>query len=214
MKKISIIIVSLILIFTTATGVSAYGEFYDLDSSHWAYNTVTDLVRYGKITGYMDNGRNYFRPENHVSRAEFVTMVYNIFGLEGYNRIDSTRKDANFFKDIQEDAWYFKYVHKAYLLGYVAGDENRLFYPERTLSREEAAVILNNILKVKLDISKVLKFNDHRDISYWAENAIYQLELACVISGYKGNYFNPKGDITRAESAVLVEKAYEYGRSK
>ncbi len=43
--------------------------------------------------------------------------------------------------------------------------------------------------------------------SYWAQQAIYQLNTMGILSGYPDGSFKPDGDITRAEFAVMLVKA-------
>ncbi|MCH5186379.1 MAG: S-layer homology domain-containing protein [Oscillospiraceae bacterium] len=47
-------------------------EFNDVDHTHWAFNYISTLKEKGIINGYEDGS---FKPDNPVTRAEFIVMV-------------------------------------------------------------------------------------------------------------------------------------------
>lgn len=69
-------VLCLLLVCTFAIGtlgvVNADMAFADLSAGHWAYSYVQTLVGDGTINGYTDGT---FRPNNNVTRAEFVKMI-------------------------------------------------------------------------------------------------------------------------------------------
>ncbi|MBQ1211095.1 MAG: S-layer homology domain-containing protein, partial [Clostridia bacterium] len=72
MKKVLVLLLSALMVFSTcAISVSAM-TFTDLNESHWAYANVQTLVNDGTVKGYEDGS---FKPEGTVTRAEFVKML-------------------------------------------------------------------------------------------------------------------------------------------
>ena len=47
-------------------------------SGHWAENNIRELVALGAIGGYPDGT---FKPDNNITRAEFVTILVKAFAL-------------------------------------------------------------------------------------------------------------------------------------
>ena len=55
-------------------------QFSDLAPNHWGYEKVMEFAERGVLSGYEDNT---FRPDNTITRAEFVHVVNNYFGYSG-----------------------------------------------------------------------------------------------------------------------------------
>jgi hypothetical protein len=49
-------------------------------AGHWAESNIKKLVSLGAISGYPDGT---FRPNNNITRAEFVTVLVKAFQIEG-----------------------------------------------------------------------------------------------------------------------------------
>ena len=79
--------------------ISAYAaDFSDLPSDHWAYSYVDSLVSAGTINGFEDGT---FRPTGTVTRAEFVKMLDETFGLTSTAPIN--------YSDVKTDDWFHTY---------------------------------------------------------------------------------------------------------
>ncbi|WP_135554169.1 S-layer homology domain-containing protein [Paenibacillus cymbidii] len=62
---------------TAGAGITASGVFSDL-AGHWAASSVSDAVYQGYVDGYLDGT---FKPEQSVTRAEFVKMAMTALKL-------------------------------------------------------------------------------------------------------------------------------------
>ena len=49
-------------------------------------------------------------------------------------------------------------------------------------------------------------FEDYKDISDYAKNAVMEMKNAGIIYGKGNNSFDPKGTATRAEVAIMLER--------
>lgn len=76
------------------------------------------------------------------------------------------------------------------------------------LTREEAAVILAKALGADSSAA-ALTFKDSGSISADAKNAIAFAVSKGYLQGVGGNTFNPKGTLTRAQAAVILERVLE-----
>ena len=166
---------------------------------HWAKEAVLVLYNDKIVSGY-DNGN--FIPNNNVSRAEFVKMVVGAFKPESNGEQIS-------FGDVTESDWHYNYINTAVKSGIIQGDDKK-FSPNSQLTRQDAAVILFRVIQKKgLNMFKQGSFGDEAEISEYALDAVKSMSGAGLVSGYEGK-FNPKNNITRAETAQMVYNVMKF----
>lgn len=70
---------------------------------HWAEKYIGSAAAKGWIKGYEDNT---FRPDQPITRAEFVTLVNSVLDrkVEKENILEGIKE----FKDLSEDKWYYE----------------------------------------------------------------------------------------------------------
>lgn len=112
------------------------------------------------------------------------------------------------FTDIPASYAYYTEIRYLKDLGYIKGDLDGKFNPGQTLSREHAAVILSRVFNLDTSRAGAQKFTDvpstHR---YYNEiNAIAEAKL---VGGKGDGTFDPTGQLTRAQMAAILVKAYE-----
>lgn len=97
-------------------------------------------VSYAKTCGLIPDG-GFDSYERYATRAEVAYIFAGIFGsIEAENNI--------LIPDVDENTKYCDSIYKLYALGILKGDDdNGTFYPERNLTRAEAAVILLRVSK-------------------------------------------------------------------
>src|SRR5665647_2186753 len=103
---------------------------------HWANQQVSKWVDSGYISGYPDGT---FKPDNSITRAEFITLVNKAYG---YTEIAPIT-----FSDVSPDAWYANAVAVAIAAGYINGFPDGTMRPDSPISREQAATIIMYINK-------------------------------------------------------------------
>ena len=150
MKKIFVSSV-LLICFILPSGVLA--AFYDVNSKTNYSTSIEWMQENDVIEGYADGT---FRPDNCVNRAEMLKLLFKVTNT----KVDMERGDASagsgyydsMVKDIDTNAWYWKYVRYALLNGIVQGYEQSdgllLFKPEQCVTRVEAikmAMIVFNV---------------------------------------------------------------------
>ena len=78
------------------------------------------------------------------------------------------------------------------------------------LTREEAALIIAESLGADLTVAKIaLTFKDADTISAEARNAVAYAVSKGYFKGDAGNNFNPKGTLTRAQAATILNRVLE-----
>ena len=93
------------------------------------------MSKAGIINGYTDGT---FRPDNPITRAEFVTMIMQNKTLTEFDKIP--------FTDVKSDLWSAKYIYSAYKTKYIDGYEDNTFKPDNPITRAEAVKIINSVL--------------------------------------------------------------------
>ncbi|GLX67774.1 carbohydrate binding domain-containing protein [Paenibacillus glycanilyticus] len=169
-------------------------SFLDM-TGHWAETAVKRMASFGVVSGYEDGG---FKPGSTISRAEFITMLDRVFGFAGSN------KDG--FQDVAQNAWYYDAVTKASGSGIVQGVDARHFAPNASITREDAAVMIDRAFELSTGSESdaaLRQYKDYADVSGYAKKALTYLADEKYIKGYNGK-LQPKSPITRAESAVLL----------
>lgn len=171
-------------------------SFNDMQNAAWAEDAVNAMAKKGIIKGYIDGS---FKPNNNVTRAEFVAMAVRAFGLVGENE--------EVFDDVKKEVWYFGAVAAAYREGIITGNGG-LFMPESSITREDTAVIISRILDKKeiLEEKEPIEFTDTEKISGYATEAVFKLAAAGIISGMPDGSFSPEANLSRAQAAVILHR--------
>ncbi len=181
---------------TRATVLSNSAVFCDFTTKDWFYSAVDEAVAAGIFHG---RGNGIFDPNVEITRAEFVTALAGLDGvdLSAYSGetgfLDVTNPSSTMTKAIQ---WA---MDKGYVHGY--GDEK--FHPNDCITREQMCVILASYAGLKASEEPQL-FEDDGAISGWAKDAVYACREVSVISGVGGNSFSPKGNATRSQACVVM----------
>ena len=180
-------------------------SYADLDNSPYA-NAAIYMTEKAIMSGTKIGDSTYFYPESAVSRAEFVVLAMNSFGIT-----DTASADCAVFADgelIPEEMR--GYIATAHSLGYINGTqkgESLCFEPDRPITKAEAAVILGNMLETSLPtLSYTPQFEDSEAIPAWATPSMYSLSHMGIINSKDGK-LEPLSEITRGEAAQMLFQA-------
>ena len=181
--------------------VNASLVFSDLTAEHWCYDKIIDFEEKGYVCGYEDGT---FKPDQTITRAEYVKIVNNFFGYElEYD------KDSG-FSDINSGDWFVPYVNEAVERGYITGYEDGTFRPEDPIRRQEATVILSRILEIDEEEypadhkDGLAQYSDGKEVEDWARVAIHSYSVYNFINGYEDGSLRILQDVTRAETVELL----------
>ena len=143
-------------------------DFSDVDENYWCYKEIAYLAEWGIINGYEDGT---FKPDNKISRAEFVKIVESFEALQ---------TGTNPYSDVDETYWAYKYIVSSSAKGWINGYLDGTFKPDNNISRSEAVKIANKLVnrhpdKDFIDRNKYL-LKDFTDLptSHWAYYEIHE----------------------------------------
>ena len=171
-------------------------------NEHWAYNAVMKMTEAGIMGGAPVSGNTYFYPDASVSREQFVVMLMRTIGLKDVPEVNKTV----FADDAEISNGARPYIAAAYVLGFIDGskvDGKLYFYPSRSITRAETAVILQNIIGVEVS-DAVPVFADGDDVPAWAMESICAMTKLGIMNGTGGGSFSPFTTMTRAQTAQVL----------
>ena len=184
-KRISAAIITSALICQCVPAFAAR-TFTDLGEDHWAYGVVNTLVDEGTINGYEDGS---FKPENTVTRAEFVKMI----GIASETKVE--------FSDVTADHWAYDYISYTEM----EASYDNVFEPGRPITRGETLPVLW-IRAGKPDV-KDIPASITAQANSKNEDAVNWGYGYGVMVGDDGENLRLNDTLTRAEAAALIIKA-------
>lgn len=166
-------------------------------------DAIRAMVTRGILVGM---GNDKFEPKTTISRA-MVTAVFMRISM------DQTIKSPAAFTDVKDKAWYERSVKWASTNGLIKGYEDGSFKPDKKVSYEEFAVMLDNLLKeYKLDLPKVKTVNkaDFDYVNDWSRDSVVRMiELGLMKTDGNGKV-QPKGEYSRADLAETLNQLIQW----
>ena len=193
-KRFSIQAVALLIMLLLPVAVFA-AQPSDV-ATHWAKAQITDWANKGLVKSYPDGS---FKPDNNISRAEFMALVNGAFGYKDKAVID--------YKDVSADKWFADTVAVAKAAGYITGYSDGTMKPNNYITRQEAAIIIMKIKKLQENATGADSFGDAAGIPGWSKGAVGAVASANIMGGYPDGTFKAVNLITRAEAVVALNKA-------
>ena len=183
--------------------VSLKIKFDDLDSVDWAYSDIAELYEKGIISG---ESEARFNPLGEVTREQFIKMIVCAMGIE------NIQAEYAGFSDVPRDAWFEKYISVAKAGGLVSGIGDNLFGTGMDITRQDMAVMLYNAMCKNgfAPTGAVNSFEDRESCGDYAVTAIAELAELGIINGVGDNLFDPTATATRAQAAVIINRALSY----
>ena len=165
---------------------------------HWAGSVLAKWESQALISGYEDGT---IRPNNEISRAEFVALVNRV---AGYQAAGSTVK----FSDVKTGDWYAGQVAIAVNEGYIGGFEDNTFRPNDSVTRAQAAAIIARIKNLPSDTARANQFADAAATPDWAKGVVGAVANAGYMIGDEANNFNAEKALTRAEAVASLDRVF------
>ena len=182
--------------------------FEDIDDYPWAKEAIETLATLGIIQG---TSETTFDPSSNITRADFITLLVRMLKLF---ELIPEEEFGETFDDVEEGMYYYEPIGIAYKLGIVKGIGANKFNPSGQITREDLmvmvarALILSNKVTTTGTYDDISKFNDVSQVSDYAVESIALLVREGIIIGNPDNTINPKGNATRAETAVILYRVY------
>lgn len=166
---------------------SGKSSFKDVSSKDWYNNYVSYLEKYKVISGYSDKT---FKPDEQITRAEFITMCMRFYNLNG----KAAALKKNIFNDVPKSHWASEYIYSAVGMGWIKGYSDKTFKPDNNITRAEVVAIVNRVTDraadteyINKNMSAVNKFTDLKDKSYWAWSDIIEAaNTHSIVNGANG----------------------------
>ncbi|MEA1962483.1 MAG: S-layer homology domain-containing protein [Bacillota bacterium] len=198
------LVMLLLLLWVCPVQAAEVSEFTDLQD-HWAREEILLLMEQGVSQGYPDRS---YRPEQGLTRAEFVSQVNRCFDLVPPDTINP--EDYG----IDPEVWYARDLALAVQAGYIKGYEDGSLRPHAMINRQETAVILARLFEVDLSNADMSVLLSDETIPDWSRASIAALIADGYLNGYNDGTFRPGQVITRAEvSVVLAKKVKREGKT-
>ncbi|GEM_PF-1926311 len=172
--------------------------------SPWAKESIENAISAGIIPDTLQSDYT-----NNITRQEFCRLAVQTYMTKTGYALQSGLQTP--FTDVDDD-----YVTTAYMLNIVSGVGDNKFNPDSNITRQEAAVMLNNLAGVSgIDNSKVKteKFVDESYFADWAEDAIYKVSAienggTAIMTGTGNGKFSPWMNYTREQAAATMYRLY------
>jgi len=176
--------------------------YRDMDRvSAWAKPFVLQAHQHGLMEGTSKTVPQ-FEPKKPVTRAEFAKILVQLLGDE------PASGNEKIFDDVPVDSWYYGYVAKAKEKGIVQGITATTFMPNKSISRQEMAIMIAKAMKWQANGGNV-KFNDLNAAYKDAVPAILAVVDHGVMTGYREGVFAPRDPVTREMAATVAVKVFE-----
>lgn len=166
-------------------------------AGHWAEPQLTEWSDRGLIDGYEDGT---FRPDQIISRIEFVTLVNRLFAFKDIGDIQ--------FSDVPSVAWFASQVKAAKAAGYIQGYADGTFHPDQRLLRVEASTMLSLLVPMLVEegTNPLSAFKDQASVPDYGRVSLNAAIEAGYINGFPDQTVRPMQAVTRAEAIVILDR--------
>jgi hypothetical protein len=171
-------------------------SFADVPSNHWARRYVEIMRHVGALNG---RSETQFAPAQPVTRAEFAKMLALTLGMK------PTGTERAPFEDMPDD-WSTPHIDALYERGLIKGETiegKTYYYPNRTISRAEAATIIGRLI-ADVDLEgETADFTDWDAIPSWARPSVVVLAEMKWINGFPDGRYQPMQTLQRDQAARI-----------
>lgn len=172
-------------------------------AGHWAKNDI-DYCSARLLFDGVSPG--IFAPDIPVTRGMLTAVLGRMYG------VDASLYSGHSFDDVHEEMYYAPYIKWAAKNSIIYGMSEKIFEPERPVTRQEMASMLHRFMKfLGTNTEKGGKmFEDDNLIQDWARESVLSLQASGIINGKPNNLFEPASYTTRAETAAMLRRVIEY----
>jgi hypothetical protein len=150
---------------------------------------------------YLDGSRGLFRPDDALTRSDAARMFFDLL-------IDKKVPIIEYFSDLVGSDCYNE-ANALAGLGIFNGYDG-VFGPEKPISRAEFVTVLTRFFDMGGYVPKENLFSDVPKGAWFEKAAAFAAESGFVYGNADGAFL-PDGDVTRAETAVIMNRVL--GRS-
>lgn len=162
-----------------------------------AGTAIRSLVSRGILAGM---GNDKFQGELPITRAMVSAVLMRI-------SVDKNINTQTKFTDVKAGDWFNEAVMWAAGNGLFVGYPDGSFKPNKLVSRQELAVILQKFLAlhgINMDEVKTWTYTDLDKIPAWSKDAVIAMAKIALVNGQTDTMYNPESEFTREELAVML----------
>ena len=215
-------VTALVLLLTMLVTPTVFAKGYD--ASDWAQDELAEAAKLEILPSGIFEGK-LKRP---ITRAEFSWLAVNFLTYQFYmdlnDFVDSYIKrfeitpNYEAFPDVVYGEGYGDCIYWARDVGVVSGYDDGTFKPDKEISRQEAALLLQNTY-AKYGMVKIQEkgtrfrevFSDSDLCGEWAIYAAMFMYQCDVMSGTSSSTFSPLGTYTVEQSIITFLRLYKNG---
>ena len=187
--------------------VNAPNSFESIDNSYskWAEESIKNSIELGLVPENLQ-----YDYTDKITRGEFCQLAVQTYITKTGNEINMNVETP--FTDVND-----AYITTAYNLKIVSGVGDDKFAPDNYITRQEAAVMLNNlasVLNIDNSTPQSEKFVDESYFADWAKAAIYKVAGiksgdTYVMTGTGDGKFSPWMNYTREQAIATMYRLYK-----
>ena len=176
-------------------------EFKDVAEKDWFAPSVREAL----IRGIISDDSDSFRPNDPMTRADFVTMLANLQrSLDG-----STVINGDFyFTDITDETPYAAVARWSGDFGIITGKDTGEFAGEEPIQRQQMVAILYRFITISgmdnVPSGSLSGFSDGSTTSNYAKDAMIWAVGRGIINGFPDGTLSPFGGATRAQAVKII----------
>lgn len=184
---------------TGITGSKFYGDL----GNHWGKEAINELV-----SKFIMEGRTSlaFEPNSSITRSEFAVYIAKALGLSG--DIEAAAR----FRDVQSTSISSAYIGAATKAGIITGNTDGTFKPNSYITREQMSIMMVRAMDYAGYKSSstnnpgvtLSQFKDRSKIQ--SLESVSRAVEAGIIQGISATSFQPQGNATRAQAAVMLRR--------
>jgi len=188
-----------------ATSDLVIKSFSDVPRSHWAYDAIMSMARKGLVNGRTapnEYGVAEFRPKNHMTRAEFITVIVRYLYSD---EINTQEKGSYWYSP------YYKVALDKELVKQSEFSESKLGYD---ITRQEMSMILVRAMGAtgedNTNMAALERIRDYATIDPYYVDYVRVAYQAGLIGGLdKYGTFAPRGILKREEASTVLHRLIE-----
>lgn len=179
---------------TTTPPLAAAPRFDDVPDTHWAKAFIESAAARGLVSG---DGSGCFYPDRGMTRAEFVTLLWNNAGRP-------QAAAAPEMRDVTKTDWFYAAVAWGLESGCMRGVGENTFSPNDLITREQAMTILHRLVGSPAPRGGLNGFADSGTVSAYAQEAMCWAVENGIITGLDNGTLAPQQTATRAQVVTIL----------
>lgn len=151
-----------------------------------------------------DISLSFYYPRLNITRVDFCRLAVKLYQKVQPN---ASAAPAAAFSDCENES-----VCLAAALGIVTGYDDGTFRPYQSITRQEAAAMLDRLyttLGGRASAANDKPYADDAQLGDWARSSVYAMREIGIMQGKENNRFRPKDGYTQEQAVVTVERAFQ-----